>query len=135
MADTNDIAQYGLILGLAFIGYRMISGIGQTATAPARFGADLIQGGTGAVGNAFGGVLDTADNVGDFAGGVTGAGGNLANEVLGVPGDIIKGGQSTADSVISGATSTGGNIISGGQKTVDNVVSGGQKALKNLNPF
>jgi len=109
MAETGTIAKYGFFAVVAYIGWKALSGFGNAATAPARFGAEMLQGLTGAIGNTFGGLLSTADGVGGFFGEIAGGAGNLTNEILGVPGDIV-----------SGTQNFGGNLISGGQNAVSN---------------
>lgn len=119
MAD--DIAKYGFFAVVAFVGYKALSGFGETVTAPARFAGDTLDGLFGAGGQVFGGTIDTADNLGDWAGGIADGTGEVVNSTLAVPGDLIETGQGAVDTAVGGTTSTVDNVISGTQDTLNNL--------------
>lgn len=124
MADTGELAKYGLI-GLAlYLGYRAMAGVGNTVTAPFEFAGGLVGGAADAGGEVFGGVMNTADNLGDFAGGITGGAGQVVNETLAVPGDLVKTGQGAFDTAVGGTSDV-----------IDSGIGGVQDTADALNPF
>jgi|AntAceMinimDraft_18_1070375.scaffolds.fasta_scaffold03033_7 hypothetical protein len=120
MVDDNTLALGAIGIG-GYFAFNAASNVGNTITAPFRFGANTADGAfdfagetadgvSDAGGEVFGGIMDTADNVGDFGGGITGGAGETINGILAVPGDSIKAGQKAADGLINGAQETVDNL-------------------------
>lgn len=117
----RNLGMYAVIAVALYLGYKVMSGVGSTVTAPFNFAADTAEGVFGAGGDVFGGVMDTADNIGDFGGGITSGAGEIVNDTLAVPGDLIDTGQGAVYGTVDTVSSTVDDTVSGVQDTFNNL--------------